>query len=563
MTPSPARRGGRGRIRLVLLVGWVWCLLAVGTALAPVAHAHANLVSTDPDEGAVLAEAPSSLTLTFDEPVDLSAESVRLYDATGTAVAEDARSVDDQVVVTPDERLGRGTYVLTFRVVSADGHPIAGSLSFSVGSPSDTVVAPPDPRLDSDPAVTAVQGVVQGVTYLALMLAGGLVVFLAFLLPDSPALSGARRRLLRVVKAAAGVAVAGAMLLVPIGAVYQQGLGIEGLGTRLAWVNFHEQDGLFFFLVLAGCGVTAGVLNAERPDKVDRITLSVSMALAVGSVAMVGHTRSYGPTALVVVADLLHVLAAAVWFGGLVGLAFTLPVLGNRERLAASTLARFSTLAGAVLVVVAAAGLVLGWRILGSWSGLVGTRYGLVLLAKVAIVALVALVAGWNRYRLLPAVAGDAAHQQRARAASRLRSAVRLEAVGLVAVLLLTGFLVNQVPEEGDTALRRTAEDSTVTATADDVRVVAHLDPGAVGANTLTVQVQDLSGEPLEPYATPVVSVGSGEVDLGSRPVRNVDSGTYRSRVVLPRAGEWDVRVSVRTDEFTNPVLTLELDVRG
>ena len=563
MTTPPTRRGRPARTRLVVLVGWVWCLLALGAVLAPAAHAHASLVSTDPDEGAVLARAPEQLTLTFDEPVTMSAESVRFYDATGTAVEVEARSVNDEVVVSPGERLSQGTYVLTFRVVSADGHPVGGSVSFSVGAPSETVVAPPDPRLDSDPAVTAVQGVVQGLTYLALMLAGGLVVFLAFLLPDAPALLSARRRLTQLVKGAAVAAVVGATLLVPIGAVYQQGLGLEGLGTRLAWVNFHTVDGLFFFLVLAGCGVTAGVLSTERPDKVDRVTLGVAMALALGSVVLVGHSRSYGPPTLVVISDLVHVLAAAVWFGGLVGLTVTLPVLGNRERLAAWTLARFSTVAAVMLALVAVAGVALGWRILGSWSALVSTPYGLILVAKTSLVALVAAVAGWNRYRLLPAVVDDSAHQQRSRAAARLRAAVRLEALGLVVVLLLTGFLVNQVPQEQEGRRTEASQRSVVTATADDVRVVANLDPGAVGVNTLTVQVQDLSGEPLEPYADPVVSVASGEEDLGSRPVRNVDSGTYRSRVVIPRPGRWEIRVSVRTDEFTSPVLTLATDVSG
>jgi copper transport protein len=76
------------------------------------------------------------------------------------------------------------------------------------------------------------------------------------------------------------------------------------------------------------------------------------------------------------------------------------------------------------------------------------------------------------------------------------------------------------------------------------------------------VQVQDLAGEPVEPYATPTVALGRGDVDLGTRPVRNVDSGTYVSEVVVPRPGTWQVRVSVRTSEFENPVLVLETEVR-
>jgi copper transport protein len=226
--------------------------------------------------------------------------------------------------------------------------------------------------------------------------------------------------------------------------------------------------------------------------------------------------------------------------------------------LAALTLARFSSLAGGLLALVAAAGLLLGWRILGSWSALVGTTYGVVLISKTVVVALVVVVAAWNRYRLLPTVLEPSGHQTRVRSAERLRTAVRFEVVGLVAVLLVTGFLVNQPPGEDPADAAGPAERSRMTAVADGVRVVAHLAPGRVGTNTVTVQVQTPEGEPLEPFAAPVVSVGSDEVDLGSRPVRNVASGTYESQVVIPSPGRWRVRVSVRIDDFANPVLDLE-----
>jgi copper transport protein len=280
---------------------------------------------------------------------------------------------------------------------------------------------------------------------------------------------------------------------------------------------------------------------------------------ASAAVALVGHTRSFGPSWLVVASDVVHVTAAAVWFGGLVGLAIGLPALAKRERLAASTLGRFSMVAAALLAAVAVAGLLLGWRVLGSWVGLVETAYGLVLLVKTAVVVLVVAVAAWNRYALLPATLRADGYQARMRAGDRLRTTVRLEAVGLVCVLLLTGFLVNRVPSQDEGATD--AERSTVSAVADDVRVVAHVAPGRVGPNTVSVQVQNLAGEPIEPYATPVVSVATGTLDLGSRPSRNIDSGTYATTVVIPSPNTWTIQVSVRTGEFDNPVLTLTVDV--
>ena len=87
---------------------------------------------------------------------------------------------------------------------------------------------------------------------------------------------------------------------------------------------------------------------------------------------LVGHTRAFTPSPLLVAADVLHVGAGAVWLGGLVGLVLSLRALAGRELLAAAqVLARFSTLAGGLLLAVAATGTFLAWRIVGSWGGLV------------------------------------------------------------------------------------------------------------------------------------------------------------------------------------------------
>ncbi|HET6560472.1 MAG TPA: copper resistance protein CopC, partial [Marmoricola sp.] len=556
---SPAAGRGRARARLALVVTAVLWML--GSAV-PAAQAHASLVSTDPAEGTVLAEPPGTITLTFSESVTLAAEATRLYDAQGHELEAEPRSADEVVTVVPGDEMAAGTYVLIYRVVSADSHPIAGSLTFSVGAPSERVVAPRDVSADAGPAVTALHGAVQGVTYLALLLAGGLAVFVVLLLPAAEGLEPLRRKVIRVVRLSAVVAAVAAVLLVPVGVVYQQGLDVGGLGTSGPWTAYNSLEGTLAALVLLGLGTAAWWLRDGPPGVDDRGVVLCSVGVALAAPALVGHTRGYGPGWLVVTSDVVHVTAAAVWFGGLVGLVLTLSSLVERERLAAATLARFSVVAGGLLTVVAVAGVLLGWRILGSWSALVTTAYGVILLCKTGLVGLVAAVAAWNRYRLLPAVVDATGHQRHVEAGRRLRTAVRIEASGLVVVLLLTGFLVNQVPREEVTAASRQAPREPMTAVGDDLRVVAHIQPGRVGSNKVTLHLRDLEGEPVEPYAAPRVTVRSDELDLGGRRARVVRPGTYETRVVIPEPGRWQLQVSVRTGEFTNPVLTLETVVR-
>ena len=191
-------------------------------------------------------------------------------------------------------------------------------------------------------------------------------------------------------------------------------------------------------------------------------------------------------------------------------------------------------------------------RIAGSWSLLVGTTYGWLLLAKVAIAALVAAMGGWNRWRTLPAVRSASGFGDRERAARLVLRTVRVEAALLVVLLGVTGVLVDTSPRPAPvTPVSGTT--GTGAATAGDLRVLAVMDPQRVGSNTLLVQVQDAAGDPYDPPATPVVSLRTEGLDVGEVTVTPIAAGTYRGEVVVPRAGEWEVQVSIVLSRFENP----------
>lgn len=561
-TPRRSRPRARTFARCVLaaLLG----VLALVGAAGPAA-AHATLVGTDPAEGVVLATAPEQVRFTFDEPVRLGEDGVHLFDAQGNELPVRARSVDAEVLVDLPDGLDDGTYVVSWRVISTDSHPIAGSLSFSIGAPSQQVAAVPQDQ--TEPTVTVLHGATQAMLYLGLLAAAGLALFLVLFLPDRAGLERGRRRIGRAVLLAAVVALAGALLLLPVTAVYQQGLGLAGLLDAGPWMGqLVSGNGLIALLVAAGLGTVLAVLAPGDGAAVTgaRRRLVVGSALVpLAALALVGHTRAYGPVPLVMATDMVHAATAAVWFGGLLGLALSLPTMANHAQAAATTLARFSTAAAGLLVLLALTGTLLGWRILGSWAALIGTSYGLVLLAKLALVGLVVAVAGWNRYRLLPRLDSADDYRSRHAAAQYLHTAVRAEAAGLVVVVVLTGLLVNRSPEPSTEAATGQAAgaSATLTATASDVRVVAHVRPQRAGRNTIVVQLQDATGQPLEPYAAPTVSISSEGLDLGSRPLTSIASGTYRLQAVIPTSGQWELQVSVRTSAFDNPVLTLPMPI--
>lgn len=533
-------------------------VLLVGAGAAP-ASAHATLLETDPAEGEVLSSSPGTVTFTFDEPVSLVPDGVQVFDAAGEPVESDASASDEEITVEVPDELADGTYVVTWRAVSTDSHVIAGSLTFSVGEPSETVIPPGAGSPGSDTGLRSVIAVVQGVDYVALLLAGGLVFFLAWTTREVRLQPSVRRRLTRVLRVAAAVAVVAAVLLVPLSGSYQRGFGLGGVLDLASYdPRLVGNDILVLGLQALGLGLVVRLLDRPGPGEV---TAWVGGAFAVWSPALVGHTRAYEPVNLMVLTDALHLSAGAIWLGGLVGLALTLRSLAGRERDAAALLTRFTTIAASLLAVLAVTGVLMGWRILGAWAPLVETWYGRLLLVKVAVALVVVAVAAWNRYGLLPRMS-DPGHDTRRRTAGLLHRTVVAEAVLVIGLLGITGFLVQQPPTaEAGAEGALPGRTGVATGTAGDHRVLVVLEAGSGRQRELTVQIQDDTGEPVDVEGEPEVSLQSGDVDLGQVDVTPVASGTYRADAVFPKPGEWEVQVSLPVDRFTNPVTTVTVDV--
>ncbi|RNL61277.1 copper resistance protein CopC [Nocardioides marmoriginsengisoli] len=554
---------GQSRARAVRRLVLAAALALLGLlAFAGPASAHATLVGTDPTEGQILTEAPEKATFTFDEPVRAQSGGVHLFDAKGVELEADTRTTDTLLVVDLPEGLADGTYVIAWRVVSSDGHPIAGALTFSIGAPSATVAAATGVSQSSPTSVRASLGIAQALTYLGVFGACGLVAFVLLLLPKEGGLDQVRERLLRIAGRFAWLVVVAGFATLVLTTLYQRAEGFSALFTDGPYEIPTGTELVSWVLAALGAWIAVGFAQGVR-GRVHRVPALAGVVLALGALALVGHTRAFPPLWVMIAADLSHVLAGSIWFGGLIGLVISLRRLADRPRVAAVALGRFSALAAWLLVAVAVTGSVLGWRILRSWGNLFGTDFGRLLLVKVAVVVLVALIAAWNRYRLMPAVLADSGFADRASATGRLQRTVRIEAVLLIGVLGLTGFLVDRSPVEdtGSVALPGALDSSTFAGQTGNAKVVAVLKPATVGKNTILFQVQDLAGNPMEPSAVPGLNATSGQLSLGEQEVTNVDSGTYAATVVLPRAGTWDVQVSVRMSEFENPVVTVKVPV--
>lgn len=558
-----------GRVGLALLGAW---LLVVGSAVA--AQAHAGLEGTDPPDGAVLPEAPATLTLSFTEAVVATEGGIVVVDGHGTETVLEARSVDTDVVVDLPP-LADGGHLVSWRVVSGDGHPVSGAFTFTVGEPvaddapgSDgATAAPPAPA--APPSSAGVHGGegpsdlvrhgLQTAIHLGVIGAGGLVLFEAIVLAvprgSAPAL---RRRLRRWTLGASVVGTLALLACVPVTAAWQSGRSVLDPAVWGAALDGTTTAAMGIGAVgtaLAGIGVVAAGRGAPGARQVALGGAVVGMLSLVG----VGHTRTVGPAALVVTADALHVLVAAVWFGGLIGLVVTLARASDAPVAhAARTVSRFSGLAAVVVTVLALTGVVLGWRILGSVDLLFTTDYGRALLVKVGVAGVILLLAGWNRFRLVPRVADDGVARR------RLRRTVSVEAGLLAGVLAITAVLVAQSPTAPAAAVEDAAGGPvTVEREIDEGHLSVTVQPGVRGTNEVLISLRNPAGAAVDAITPPQVGASLQDGDTGalSPEVHRTGLGQYHAAVELMLPGTWEIALDVRTSDYVSSRVVVEVDV--
>lgn len=384
-----------------MLLGAVLVLLLLGGA-GP-ASAHAALSSTDPGNGTVLQRAPGHVTLTFSESVGLRDDSFRVLDPgghrvrTGATGHADGRS--DTARVALPAGLGEGTYTVAWRVVSADSHPVSGAFTFSVGKPSQTT-APVDTGPAEDPLTAALHKLARYLAYLAAALLIGTAAFVALCRPPDPA------PLRRPLVAGWWTLLAATVALLVLRAPYEAGTGPSAaLDTDALAGTLTARPGVLLLTRLALLAPVALFLartsrtaRADGDRRHSPLVGAAGGALAVGLAltwAAAEHASAGIQVPVAMTSSVLHLLATAVWLGGLVALLITLRA--SRPAPDAATVARFSRTAFAAVAVLVVTGVYQSWRGLGSWEALTGTTYGRLLLAKVVLVAVLLAAAAVSR----------------------------------------------------------------------------------------------------------------------------------------------------------------------
>ncbi len=576
---APARRlrGLATWRRLLALVG---LLAGLGVLGASPAAAHAVLESTSPFDGESLDQAPGEVLLVFNEPVGAPQGAVRVFDSTGERV--DAGDADNgerppTLRVGLPAGLADDTYVVTWRAISADSHPVKGAFLFTVGAgdgaDADALLAQVFSG-DGDRPYAVAAAAARWVHYAASLLAAGGMVFLVRV--HDP--RAAERGLLeRIVGRAAAVALAATVAGVFLQAALVTGLGVAAFARPEALAaTMTSSFGLASVVAVLGLAVILVGLR-RRPGRLATVGLA-GAAVLVGSFLLTGHTMTSEPRWLVMAADAAHTAAAAAWFGGLVLLAVAL----RRRRLvddplgAAGMVARFSALATVALVAVSVAGVTLAWVEVRALRALFSTTYGWTLVAKVVLFAAVLALGAYNHRRLVPAIAraggmnlaragrhrlpvpagGSTAAarpvtEDSVRAWRLLRRTVRLEVAGLLAVIAATAVLVNLQPAASAAGI--TGAYSTYAPISEDYQVSLTVDPNRAGLNQVHVYLLDTTGRPVDDAEELTLRLSQPERDIGPLERTPSPAGPGHWTLTGPELslpGPWVIEVVARISKF-------------
>lgn len=548
--------------------------LCASLALPATAGAHALVVKTSPERGAVLDRAPAQVEFDFSESVETDFGAIRVFNSDGDEVQTGEvfhpgnEGSEAAVELQPD--LPDGGYTATYRVISADSHPVSGGFVFSVGE--GAAAGPGVSKLlegsDTGPVTATAFSVVRAILYAAIaLLVGGVIFFARIWRPawsgGSPAFDS---RLRTILLAAAGTGLLATLLALALQAATATG---ETFWQALAPATLLELMATRFGMVWGAAALAwvaaLVVVLARRPLPVAALILP--LAVLVAAPALGGHASTQGPVALLLPLVVLHVLAMSAWAGGLATLLLAVPAAttrlepADRTRLLASLLLRFSPMALIAVGVILLTGVVQAVIEVGSFPALIETAFGRAVLIKFVLLLILVGFGAFQRRSLLPQLERLAATGAAPGAGgATLRRVLQAEVALIAVILVATGALAGYSPSSS--AAGPVAVATSLGTTAVDLTV----DPASVGPNAMHIYLTDPdTGAPVDPFKEFQVSVSLPDRELG--PLEADTEVTGPGHYTVPAApfsapGKWTVHLEGLVSKFDEQTGDAEVEIR-
>lgn len=569
------------------LAGWLLAaLVALLCVLVPAAPAaaHASLVGTSPVAGAILDDQPAEVTLTFSEPVGTSLGRITVVDPDGKPASrgKPVQRKGTEAGIRLKDGLRQGTYLVSYRVISADGHPISGGFTFSIGAPSQQATAVTGSEEASvDPVVRGLLPVAKFAGYAGMALLCGAVLMLVALWPRRLEVAGPGR----LAWLGWGLLLGGTLVSFLVQTPYSTG----GTLADLTWADIvatgestvGRAQVIRLGLLLVGVPLLWRVTRAKPLGTAEWGLLGAFGVTILFTWPFSGHAWASPGRLLSIPADAVHVGAMALWVGGLVVLARYLLPAARADELAV-ILPVWSRWATYSVVALAFTGTIQALLEIGTFGALLSSTYGRLVIGKViglaAILSVAALARAWVRRRYPVTVAhalADSADSAGSAdrtdaddepdATRKLRSRIVVE-LGLAAVVIaLATALVQTTPGRTAVSAASPAKDLPFTATVNTSTMAVQIDlsPAKQGNNSMHLTAFTKDGQPMKVVEWKATI---GAPDKGIEPIQipllAITENHAIGEVQLPIAGEWRFKATVRTSDVDQVTVDRRIRIR-
>jgi copper transport protein len=442
--------------------GVVIVVTAAALLLPGAAWAHAALLRTAPVASTTVNTPPQEVALTYSEAVEPRFAIVSVTDASGrqeTTGSPRRSPANPDTLLVPLRRVAQGWYLVYWRAISVDGHPVRGAFTFAVGPNSGPAPQFPVPST-SESAATPRLVTARWISFLSVMGAIGLLALrLGIARPVVRRVSGTSLRWVSVaffVAAFVGlVAIPFYTLLATADFALRPVTDVGALVPLLhvsAFGRGYLDLWLCFALFVAAAAVALWVDRPERPQRsVAELLATAGAALAAAAVLIVpgaaGHAAQTAPRGLSLLLDWLHLVSGSVWFGGLIGLLVFWRALPATSRTAglAVVVPRFSNVALASVLVLIASGTGAAVIHMPTLASMWQTSYGQALLVKIGLLLGAMALASGNLLRTKGRL-GDSRPEVGRSAARLLRALISGELLLVVGAVLAAAVLSSLPP---------------------------------------------------------------------------------------------------------------------
>ena len=506
--------------------------------------AHSQLVASSPAAGTTVPESPAEIRLVFSEPLEAQVTSLDVVSG-GTAVLSRAGGIDPAdpyALVVADPELPDGVYMLTWRTLSAaDGHTAQGFFTFAVGEQRVLPQVADGGMTHTDADPLRVTG--RWLTYLGLLLALGLAIFHRVVIREGPM----PRRLVQLLAAGLALSAVATAVMAILAGLETPSVGEYMTGSRNGALQ----------LARAAVAAIGAVALVVVPLRLAGIAAGGTGFIGILLLVVAGHSAAL-PGFVPIVGQLVHVVGAAVWIGGLAGLlALTLRpqlVTTGQPPGMRAIVPRFSALALVSIGLVGLTGVYSAWLQTGALVTF-ETEYGRTLIVKSALAAAAFGIGGLNYFdggRMLARLAG-------------FRPRLMVEVTTAAAVLLVTAVLAATPPNEGVSGVAIEPIPDAFGEVAPGMSM--EVAPGRPGLNRVVVTTSEaMAGVNLElsldrlddGSTTRVPLTHEGMVGLEGMGHAGMEMGSTDGTIdwiagslVLPAGSEWDTSVRILLTDGT------------